>query len=89
MPLHPDRTPPNSRHPYLAGLAWMFIPGLIAFALVACNPSPKAKAILADEEIRREICDTFPIIPIQKGDTQITKNYIDHYDTIRDAYCAA
>lgn len=57
--------------------------------MVACNPSPKAKAILADEEIRREICDTFPIIPIQKGDTQITKNYIDHYDTIRDAYCAA
>lgn len=61
----------------------------IAILLVACNPSPKAKAILADEQIRSEICSTFKGIPIQKGDTAITKDNLDYYNTIRDAYCAA
>ena len=75
---------------------YSFVPAFVVTAVIfvtmmiivtACNPSPRLKAIAADEKIRAEVCDLFPPILYSKRDTEKTKDMLAEFNTKREAYC--
>ena len=73
------------------GIAMVALLGIAAL-ITACQPSDKAKAILADQEIRKEVCDSLlpdgkQFFTYSKADTQPTKDEIIMINRWVDSYC--
>jgi hypothetical protein len=76
-------------------IRWITISAFAAglpLLVYGCEPSAKAKAILADEEIRREVCasllpDGQQYFTYSHVDTQHTQDEIKQINRWVDAYC--